>query len=150
MNIYKFEMFNEIMKINYILSIIASILLIFGVALFSLNAYDKSSLDLSPSEASNVKWLDGLIEQEKTNPVVNPPSSITECNYNGEVVYYLPARCCGVYGFLFNNDGEIICSPDGGFTGRGDGRCVDFFSERIDCETIWADNRSFSKEVSIE
>ena len=142
-------MFNKIMKINHILSAIILILLILGGGLYLLNIYEKKTLYLS-GEENNINWLEDLIEQEKTNPVANPPSSITKCNYNDEVVYYLPARCCGVYGFLYNSDGKIICSPDGGFIGSGDGRCVDFFSDRTDCEVIWADSRSFSKEVSVE
>lgn len=141
-------MFNEIVKINYILSAIASILFIFVVAIYSLNVYDNGGL--SPiNEENNVNWLEDLIEQEKTSPVANPPSSIIKCSYNEEVVYHLSVRCCGVYGFLYDIDGKIICSPDGGILGSGDGRCLDFFSERIDCEVIWKDNRSFSKEVIV-
>lgn len=141
-------MFNEIMKISYVLSAISSILFIFVVAIYSLNVHDSGNL--SPmDEENNVNWLEDLIEQEKNNAVVNPPSSVIMCNYNNEVVYHLSARCCGVYGYLYDGNGKVICSPDGGIAERGDGKCVDFFSERINCEVIWKDDRSFAKEVSI-
>lgn len=69
--------------------------------------------------------------------------SVWRCIYKNQIVYYLPPRCCDIPSVLYNEPGNIICSPDGGFTGRGDGRCQDFFEERKNCEAIGKDTRSY-------
>jgi hypothetical protein len=56
-------------------------------------------------------------------------------------VYYLPPRCCDIQGQVFNRAGGVICAPDGGLTGAGDGRCPDFFATRSDEEILWRDPR---------
>jgi hypothetical protein len=43
--------------------------------------------------------------------------------YKGEVVYYLLPLCSSIISNLYNADGDIICHPDRGFGGQGDGRC---------------------------
>jgi hypothetical protein len=46
-----------------------------------------------------------------------------------------------MFGELFDESGILLCAPDGGITGRGDGRCPDFFDERREELRVWADNR---------
>lgn len=86
-------------------------------------------------------WAKDLINQEESGPVANPPASLVKCLYKDQEVYYLPPRCCDIPGTLFDSQGGKICSPDGGFTGKGDGQCPDFFELRKDCLVIWQDNR---------
>jgi hypothetical protein len=87
-------------------------------------------------------WINEVIAKEESEPVANPPASLSGCMYKNQTVYYLPPRCCDISSVLFNENGEVICAPDGGFTGGGDGRCPDFFEERKDCEIIWEDSRA--------
>ncbi len=89
------------------------------------------------------KWVKNLITNEIDDPVANPPASLSKCTYNSEIVYYLPPRCCDIFSVLYDEQGEVICAPDGGFTGGGDGRCSDFFEERKNCELLWEDSRSY-------
>ncbi len=42
---------------------------------------------------------------------------------------------------LYNENCNVICSPDGGLTGSGDGQCSDFFDTRTDEKLIWEDVR---------
>jgi hypothetical protein len=56
-------------------------------------------------------------------------------------VYFLPQRCCDIMGVLYRADGSVMCRPDGGFTGTGDGRCPDFFVERKNERIVWRDAR---------
>jgi hypothetical protein len=57
-------------------------------------------------------------------------------------VYFLPVyQCCDFFSTLFDAQGEIICHPDGGITGHGDGRCPDFFDERENGRIVWTDDR---------
>ena len=86
-------------------------------------------------------WVSRLIEQYKGEPVGNPPQSIWRYEYRGQVVYYVPAQCCDMFSTLYDADGNEICAPNGGITGKGDGRCDDFLSQRIQELLIWQDPR---------
>lgn len=89
----------------------------------------------------NPDWIKQLIIEQESSPVANRPSSLTECQYKNQTIYYLPPRCCDISGILYDANGKTICSPDGGMTGNGDGKCPDFFEVRQDCEVIWQDMR---------
>lgn len=87
-------------------------------------------------------WLEALKAQIVAEPLGQPPELLFRYRYRGEVVYYRPPRCCDVFGELYDAGGELLCHPDGGFTGRGDGRCEDFAAARSDCVRVWHDPRS--------
>lgn len=82
-----------------------------------------------------------MIETIKSENTWNPPASIWQYEYNGQTVYYVPAHCCDIQSQLFDRNCNLICSPDGGFTGRGDGKCKDFFEKRTKEKLIWRDDR---------
>jgi hypothetical protein len=86
-------------------------------------------------------WVQDLITQFESQPVANPPLSISRYQYQGQTVYYVPPRCCDIWSDLYDADGNIICHPDGGFTGAGNGQCPDFFTERTGGTLIWEDPR---------
>jgi uncharacterized protein DUF6970 len=86
-------------------------------------------------------FVESLIRQLSTQPVANPPASITRYDYKGQVVYYVPPRCCDIRGDVYLTDGKLLCQPDGGFDGRGDGRCPDFFTTRRNEYIVWRDPR---------
>ena len=79
------------------------------------------------------------------SPVANPPRSIYSYSYNGKTVYFITAPCCDIPSQLFDDSGNLICHPDGGFSGKGDEKCTDFFSTRTDEKLIWKDSRNFGK-----
>ena len=82
-----------------------------------------------------------LIDELEAQPPANPPAFVASYDYRGQVVYYVPPRCCDIFGDLYNAAGQIICHPDGGLAGRGDGRCPDFESRRTNERIIWRDLR---------
>ena len=94
------------------------------------------------TQTGNPTWVDQLIEKYKSDPVGNPPQSIWRYEYNGQVVYYIPAQCCDMYSTLYDAGGNVMCAPDGGFTGKGDGKCADFFAERTNEQLVWQDART--------
>jgi hypothetical protein len=94
------------------------------------------------TQSTEPAWLDQLIKQFENNPVANPPLSVWKYAYNGQVVYFVPAHCCDIASTLYGAQGSILCAPDGGFTGRGDGKCSDFFDKRTDEQLVWQDSRS--------
>ena len=86
-------------------------------------------------------WLDSVIAELEAEPVANPPALVAEYEYKGQVVYYVPPRCCDVASTVFDSTGAVMCSADGGLTGKGDGRCPDFAAERRNEQIIWRDRR---------
>lgn len=95
--------------------------------------------DQPPTSAA---WLDRLVGDFKRAPVANPPHRILRFRYRGQSVYYVPPSCCDQPGALYDEAGEFLCAPDGGMTGRGDGRCADFHEQRTDESMFWSDTRS--------
>ena len=93
------------------------------------------------TQSANPKWVDQLIQKFEREPVGNPPQSIWRYEYNGQVVYYVPAQCCDMFSTLYDADGNEICAPNGGITGTGDGRCKDFMSQKTGEQLIWQDPR---------
>jgi hypothetical protein len=89
-------------------------------------------------------WLATLMRELQSGPVSNPPAFIARYTYRQQLVYYIPPRCCDMPSDLYDAAGALICHPDGGFTGRGDGRCSDFFAERTNEEIVWRDSRGGS------
>lgn len=92
-----------------------------------------------PKEVPNC--INDKIKNIKEQTVWNPPAKIYQYQYKGETVYYIPPRCCDIMSTLYDEDCNIICSPDGGIAGNGDGICPDFFTNRTDEKLIWEDER---------
>jgi len=58
----------------------------------------------------------------------------------GKTYFYIPPYCCDMFGDLYDDTCNLICHPDGGFSGIGDGSCPDI---EIKKETlVWQDDRT--------
>jgi len=112
---------------THLLAIIAILILLVGCS--------------QATQTANPGWLDQLIKQYESEPVGSPPLSIWRYDYKDQIVYFVSARCCDIYSTLFDADGNILCAPDGGIAGAGDGRCSDFFTQRTNEQLIWQDPR---------
>jgi hypothetical protein len=88
------------------------------------------------------EWVNNLVATYEKEPVGNPPQSIWQYEYKGQTVYYVPPQCCDQFSTLYDANGIVICAPDGGLTGHGDGKCSDFFQERRNEKLIWKDPRT--------
>ena len=113
-----------------------SILVMLGTALVACGAAGPVS-GPTPVPAA----VSTLIQQLETQPRANPPLYVASYEYRGQVVYYVPPRCCDIFSDLYNAAGELLCHPDGGVVGHGDGRCSDFLSQRKNETIIWRDRR---------
>jgi hypothetical protein len=82
-------------------------------------------------------WLELLIGRLAAQPPGHPPQTVWRYRYRGEVVYYLPPQCCDQFSVLFDAKGRVIAAPDGGLSGRGDGRAADFFQQRRQGLLLW-------------
>lgn len=95
----------------------------------------------SPTQSVSSECIEMIIADIKKSPVKNPPATIWHYTYKGESVYYIPAPCCDQFNPVYNNKCSLLCHPDGGLTGKGDGKCDDFFLLANDKKLIWKDSR---------
>lgn len=114
---------------------------ILTVVLFCLAVSCKSTDTPATTTNPQAPWLSDLIQQLEQDAPANPPAKIYSYTYNNQQVYYLTGRCCDIPSKLFDKDGNKLCEPDGGITGKGDGRCSDFFEKRSNETIIWEDKR---------
>lgn len=83
-----------------------------------------------------------LIAQYKAGPPDSSPGAVWRYRYKGATVYYVPRLpCCDIMSRLYTAGGQLICKPDGGIAGNGDGKCPDFFAERKAGLQLWSDPR---------
>jgi hypothetical protein len=86
-------------------------------------------------------WLETRIQNHLAEKKQNPPIHIYRYQYNDQVVYFETAACCDQFSTLYDRRGKVLCHPEGGFTGRGDGQCPDFTKNRTSEMLVWQDPR---------
>ncbi len=125
-----FTIITLIMKINSLKLTFISILM----SGFLLNCKPSNQQRVLPS------CIDSKIEAIKKAPVQNPPTEIWKWQIDTVAYYYITSGCCDQYNYLYNENCEVVCAPDGGFTGKGDQKCPDF-GDNIQKKLIWKDER---------
>jgi hypothetical protein len=65
------------------------------------------------------------------------PQRVVEYMYKGKKVYYVVMPCCDFFNEVYDANCKYLGAPDGGFTGRGDGKIPDFFTEAKNEKLIW-------------
>ena len=83
------------------------------------------------------EWIDVV----KKDNSWTTPAEVNEYRYNGKTVYLLTANCCDQYNTLIDENCNYICAPSGGLSGKGDGKCPDFFEEAEHVRLVWKDPR---------
>jgi len=129
----KTSIFSKINLFKYLFIIF--IVLLTSVIFFIFVLNNKNPKQFPIKKNNNPSWVNELLKKE-TN---DSPASLIKCFYKDNIVYYVSPRCCDIPSTLYDEEGNVICSPDGGFSGKGDEKCTDFFDTRKDCVTIWED-----------
>ena len=111
-------------------------------ATLTLVAVTSCTSPLQQEDLSTPDWLAERIRQMQAEPVANPPGAVYRYTYKGNTVYFVPQKCCDFFSELYDAKGALLCHPDGGITGNGDGKCKDFIATRKDETLIWQDPRS--------
>jgi hypothetical protein len=65
------------------------------------------------------------------------PTQISSYQYNGKTVYLVIPDCCDQYISLYDENCNFICAPSGGFSGKGDGKCPDFYDKASNPQLVW-------------
>ena len=68
------------------------------------------------------------------------PQNVYEYVYRGKKVYYVTMPCCDNFNELYDHDCRLMGYPDGGFTGKGDGKIPGFTNEKKAGRLIWKTN----------
>ena len=86
-------------------------------------------------------WLKARIKTVLGERKRNPITRILRYTYGGQTVYYISAPCCDQYSEVLDTKGKPVCNPDGGITGKGDGKCPDFDKNKTNEKLVWQDPR---------
>ncbi|UOG74825.1 hypothetical protein MTX78_22260 [Hymenobacter tibetensis] len=86
-------------------------------------------------------WLEERIQKLSAEPPQNPAARIMRYRFEDQVVYYETLGCCDQYTNLYDKNGKLICHPEGGITGKGDGNCRYFTKHRTEERLVWQDAR---------
>jgi hypothetical protein len=98
---------------------------------------------LGPTAAQAIidvsQWLHEEIAQlDAMTFVETPVVSIWEVSREGKPAYFFVAACCDRNNLLFDAGGQYICSPSGGHTGWGDGKCATPMDRETYAKFMWA------------
>ncbi len=94
-------------------------------------------------QESQPDCVQSLIDQLKEQSVRNPPAKIIKYEIGHKTYYYIPPYCCDTYSDLYDDQCNLVCHPDGGFTGHGDGQCTELAGKisELAGKVIWEDKR---------
>ena len=77
------------------------------------------------------------IDSFKLKEAHEKPQRVIEYVYKGKKVYYVVMPCCDFYNEVYDDKCNFLGAPDGGFTGKGDGKIPDFFEEAKSEKLVW-------------
>ena len=109
----------------------------------SANTVDPVPVPLpAPTDTSaRPDWLQKRIQAVLAERKRNPTVHIYQYQYRGQTVYFQSAPCCDQLTYVFDVKGKVLCNPNGGITGKGDGRCADFDKNKTGEKLVWQDPR---------
>ena len=81
--------------------------------------------------------LETKIKSMAADPNEGSPLSVARYTYKNQTVYYMVSPCCDKFNVVYDRACNVLGYPDGGFTGRGDGKMADFKKEATGGKAIW-------------
>ena len=120
----------------------ALIVLSCGLNKTNQSAKDSQNKQSSSNEQANTitevpTCIKAKIDSFKVMQKHEQPQRVVEYQYKGKKVYYVVMPCCDFFNQVYDDQCKFIGSPDGGITGRGDGKLPDFFTEAKGEKLIW-------------
>lgn len=100
--------------------------------------YQRDSAILTETiDASVPKCIKRKIDSFRLKEPHERPQSVVEYTYKGKKVYYVVMPCCDFFNEVYDANCNYLGAPDGGFTGKGDGKIPDFVAEAKNEKLIW-------------
>lgn len=81
------------------------------------------------------------IDSIKQEPPGNVAAGVHLYMFDGRKVYLFSATCCDAFVEVLDASCTYVCSPSGGLTGTGDGKCAEFYQQAQYLGIIWKDDR---------
>jgi len=104
-------------------------------------ATEKNTKDTLNTTGNDVASLPTCIKNKldsfKLKEVHERPQKMVEYSYKGKKVYYVVMPCCDFFNEVYDDKCNYLGSPDGGFTGKGDGKIPDFAEQAKLVKTVW-------------
>ena len=97
--------------------------------------------EAEPAPECPAGGLQAKIAELQARPKGNPAYAIWQYSWQGQQVYRVTADCCDQYEMLYDACFNVLCAPSGGLSGKGDGRCPDFYQQATDEQLVWRDPR---------
>ncbi|MBL7701415.1 MAG: hypothetical protein JNM14_04155 [Ferruginibacter sp.] len=104
------------------------------------NGQDANNKDLqgeSPGDVVIPSCIKTKIDSFKLKEAHEKPQRVVEYMYKGKKVYYVVMPCCDFFNEVYDDKCNFLGAPDGGFTGKGDGKLPDFFEEAKNKKLVW-------------
>ena len=81
--------------------------------------------------------LEAKIKAMAADPEQGSPVSVTQYTYRQQTVYYVVSPCCDKFNIVYDSVCNVLGHPDGGFTGRGDGKMPGFKNDATHEKVLW-------------
>lgn len=94
-------------------------------------------IEMADVNAVMPKCMQNKIDSFKLKEAHEKPQRVVEYMYKGKKVYFVVMPCCDFYNEVYDANCNYLGAPDGGFTGKGDGKIPDFFEEAKNEKLIW-------------
>jgi hypothetical protein len=108
---------------------------LFAACVFMM--FSCSSNRVNKSSNAMPSCLLAKIATMKADSSQGEPLSISQYFYKGKTVYYMVSACCDKYNVVYDRECNVLGYPDGGYTGKGDGKMIDFFKKAAGKKIIW-------------
>ena len=93
--------------------------------------------DKNVSSSDLPKCIKNKIDSFKVKEAYERPQRVVEYMYKSKKVYYVVMPCCDFFNEVYDDKCNYLGAPDGGFTGKGDGKIPDFTEQAKVVKTIW-------------
>lgn len=81
--------------------------------------------EVADGQANGTSWAKKRIATFEASGGKELAQVIQKYSYRGRPAYLFTSPCCDRFNYLYDVEGRVLCAPSGGFTGRGDGRCLE-------------------------
>ena len=98
---------------------------------------DKLSGKTGPDLVAMPTCIKNKIDSFKLKEAHEKPQRVIEYVYKGKKVYYVVMPCCDFFNEVYDDKCNFLGAPDGGFTGKGDGKIPDFFEKVKNEKLVW-------------
>ncbi|MFZ1451450.1 MAG: hypothetical protein WAT20_02040 [Ferruginibacter sp.] len=105
-----------------------------------LNQRD-SVIDINDVNALLPTCIKNKIDSFKLKEPHERPQRVLEYIYKTKKVYLVVLPCCDFFNEVYDDTCNYLGAPDGGFTGKGDGKIPDFFEEAKNEKLVWGTSK---------